>query len=97
MSKTLHQWHDTTTYSRHQPDIEPNCWSYITGKFTISVIKSPRHIPGKWCIQCLELNINFLQLNSPIDSPIEIIQSAAIRIIKTKISDMLKSFDNANT
>jgi hypothetical protein len=93
MNEILHTWVDTTTYSRGDKDRVPSCWTYYTGKLTITIFNTHRVYAGQWLINCPELSISNGNLNLQSETPVQIVQKRAINSIKKYLNKMIASID----
>jgi hypothetical protein len=92
MNEPLHTWHDSTTYSRDDKQRVPSSWSYKTEKLKITVVNKHRDYPDRWIMHCYDIGMNTVVLKAPIETPVDEIQAAAIRVVKRRLSEMIKSF-----
>lgn len=97
MSETLNQWYDSTTYSRNNTERKPSCWTLYTGMLRISVLSGHLYNPGKWVMHCHHLGMEAVVLTAPIETPVEEVQAAAIRIVRKRLDKMIDSLPKQTT
>lgn len=84
-------WKDTTTYSRDDKVRKPSQWTLDTGKLKITVLNAHIYYPNRWVLICYEIGVKCSILKAPIETPLEHIQAAGIRIVRKKVEELLNS------
>lgn len=93
MQKKLHQWQDATTYFKNTVDRTPTAWQYDTPDLWIWISKNHRHYPNEWVITCHAVGIEAAQMRVTIDTPLEDVQSMAIRVIRRRLLKMVEGME----
>ena len=87
------EWKNATSFSPIDKIRTQNIWALDTGNIKITLVRNHRNNPGVWVLHCYNLDIedhdtHLLNTESP-----EVAQDYAIRFIKIKLANMLKSLE----
>ncbi len=86
-------WKDTTSYSRHEKDRVPTCWSIEAAsggaKLRVAVLNSHRFYPGEWMVQCFDLGINECLIGKIESMTEQEAKAKAISVVQKAANDLL--------
>lgn len=86
-------WKDTTTYSRGDKERKPSEWTWEKGKLKITVLTGHMYYPNRWLLICPMAGMPQSVLKAPIETPLEEIQAAAIRIVRKRLLEYIETLN----